>query len=163
MAFELSIKVKISPNAVVTWMHGPWYADAIYEGMRANHGMSKKNVDDALTELRREGLAQIRADGEPEMCVDTRRGEYLKAEFCRMADIHSPPDAGAGMRLVMMFQPSAPKLNARDEAIIKGVEDHIGVVFTDDRGIVWTCDGKGNVTPSDGSGVRKVRDVIRIR
>lgn len=113
MPFELSIKIQISPNAVVTWIHGPWYADAIYEGLSANHGLSKKNVDAALEELRREGLAQARADGEPEMCVDTRRGEYLKAEFCRIAEIHSPPDAKAGMRLVSMFLASS--MNPEDQ------------------------------------------------
>lgn len=103
MSFELSIKVKISPNAVVTWIHGPWYADAIYEGMRANHGLSKKNIDEALTELRQEGLIQTRKQSDPEMCVDTRRGEFLRGEFSRLAAIDRPPDAGAGMRLVRLF------------------------------------------------------------
>ena len=161
MPFELSIKIQISPNAVVTWIHGPWYADAIYEGLRANHGLSKQNVDASLAELRREGLAQTRADGEPEMCIDTRRGEYLKAEFCRMAEIHSPPDAGAGMRLVSMFL--VPSMAPKNEALMRGIEDHLGVVFTDERGVSWTCDGNGNVSPSDGGRVQRVRDVIRIR
>jgi len=105
---ELGIRIKMSPDAVVTWIHGPWYSAAIYEGMAADHGMSRKDVDASLAELRREGLIQARPDGEPEMCIDTRRGGYLKAEFCRAADIPSPPDLGAGVRLVRMFQPRIP-------------------------------------------------------
>ena len=108
MVLELGIKIKMSPDAVVTWIHGPWYSTAIYEGMATNHGMSREDVDASLAELRREGLIQTRPDGEPEMCIDTRRGGYLKAEFCRAADIPSPPDLGAGARLVRMFQPRIP-------------------------------------------------------
>lgn len=107
MSFELIVKIKISPNAVVTWIHGPWFADRLYEGMFTKHGMSKGVVDDALAELRREGLVQTQGDGEPEMCVDTRRGEFLKSEFCRIADISSPPDSDAGFRLIRMFRSSS--------------------------------------------------------
>ena len=49
------------------------------------------------------------------------------------------------------------------ESLMQHIEGVVGTVFTDDRGVVWTCDGKGNVTPSDGGEVRKVRDIIRIR
>lgn len=106
MGFELSLKIRISPNAVATWIYGPWYADRLYEGMRVKHGMSKDNVDDALAELRRESLIQTRRYGEPEMCIDTRRGDYLRGEFCSLADINSPPDPDAALRLIGMFQPS---------------------------------------------------------
>lgn len=152
MSFELSIKVKISPNAVVTWIHGPWYADAIYEGLRANHGMSKKNVDDALAELRREGLVQSRADGEPEMCFDTRRGDFLKAEFCRLAEIDSPPDARAGMRLVMMFQTSCIH-EAKIVDVRLPPQPHERDSFPATAGglIVWDKDGRVIYGPVDPS------------
>ena len=52
---------------------------------------------------------------------------------------------------------------AMKEVLIRGIENAIGVVFTDDKGVVWTCDGNGNVTPSDGGEVRKVRDIVRVR
>lgn len=51
----------------------------------------------------------------------------------------------------------------KKEAIICGIEKFVGAVFTDDRGVVWTCDGKGTITPSDGGEVRKVRDIVRVR
>lgn len=49
------------------------------------------------------------------------------------------------------------------EALVRSIESFVGEAFKDAQGVVWTCDGKGNVTPSDGGEVRKVRDIIRIR
>lgn len=47
--------------------------------------------------------------------------------------------------------------------LLRNIEGIVGTVLTDGKGVVWTCDGKGNVTPSDGGEVRQVRDIIRIR
>lgn len=49
------------------------------------------------------------------------------------------------------------------EALMRNIEGIVGKVLTDDRGVDWTCDGNGNVTPSDGGEVRKVRDIVNIR
>ena len=104
---KLSITLDLSLNAIVTWIHGPWYAYRLYEGLDAKHGMSKDKVDIALAELRREGLIENAWGGdEPEVCIDTHRGQYLKSEFCALAAIDSPPDADAGTRLARMFAPS---------------------------------------------------------
>lgn len=37
-----------------------------------------------------------------------------------------------------------------------------GVLYTDDDGVEWTGDGKGNVTPSNGKPSRRISDIFRV-